>query len=345
MKSISGCEYKLAKVLGKGTYGTVYEAIRKKDGKVFAYKSFQNYNEDLELGIIREISSLTILKGNKHHIVNLVDIIMDDDNFGIILPKLKQDLSNMIGNLSPRQRKNIAKQLLIASAYMHENGIIHRDIKPENILLDEKNNAFLADFTLAKAFRGVCTEGTHTGKIVTETYRAPEVLAKKPYTLSIDAWSIGVTLYEMFKGKNVPTKTDEKTIKYLTGRKLKNTPLGNMIRGLLEHDPQKRWTPLQCLQSEYFNLDISFKAQWQPTLEIKDDINEDIEEACEEFNIEKTITKWAAQNYMIMTGCSAFDAVAVACKVYELELISVDDEDFPEEEIEIFRKMGYNLFI
>jgi serine/threonine protein kinase len=48
----------------------------------------------------------------------------------------------------------IIRQLFEAVAFAHEKGILHRDIKPENILFTKSRILRLADFGLAKSFRG-----------------------------------------------------------------------------------------------------------------------------------------------------------------------------------------------
>jgi protein-serine/threonine kinase len=49
----------------------------------------------------------------------------------------------------------IVRQLVIALAYLHKNGIAHRDIKPENVLLcspDVGTRVVLIDFGIASPF-------------------------------------------------------------------------------------------------------------------------------------------------------------------------------------------------
>ena len=349
MQSISGRTYKQGKKLGSGTYGSVYSVTRE-DGKEFAFKKFEQETPDLSLGVLREISILKIFQGNECGIMNLEDIIvMDDDDqtVGFIMKKYSLDLHDAIAKnlLDPTDRKRIARKLLEAVCVLHTNGVIHRDIKPENILLDENKNPILADYTLSKVFQGVCIHGTHTNKIATVTYRAPEVVAKKPYGLPVDAWSLGVVFYEMFTGSLLRVNRDKEALDFLFRKvvKFRDTPLGNMVQGLLDMDPEKRWKPEQALTSDMFNAVPNL-----PKLRYgihRCSVSRDIQELCNNFEAKKKVTRWAAQIYLERTGCSVHSAVELACKFYETELFDIDSEEYPEEEIQILMKMDYNLFV
>ena len=45
---------------------------------------------------------------------------------------------------------HIFRQLLLATAYLHDQGIIHRDIKPRNVFINSRQEVKLGDFGLAK---------------------------------------------------------------------------------------------------------------------------------------------------------------------------------------------------
>jgi len=347
MKSLSGKSYEESKIIGNGTFGDVYTVIRD-DGKEFAFKKFKQDKNDIELGVLREISILKMFQNNNHGVINMEDIIIEKDNIiGIIMKKYKYDLDDAINKvkLDKEDRKKITFQILKSILFLHENGIIHRDIKLENILLDENNDPVVADFTLAKVFDGVCAGGTHTNRIATVTYRAPEVVKKKKYGYPIDAWSLGILFYQLFTYKIIPFDYDKDTLEFISKEKLKfkNNSLGNMVRGLLIVDPKKRWTPRQCLESEFFNVKISIPKIRETISDYN--ISKIIKDLCEDFNVKKKVTKWAAQIFVNRTSCPVQSAVELACKFYETELYDIESEEYPEQELSILKKMEYNLFI
>lgn len=349
MQSISGRTYYYGQQIGSGTFGDVYTVFRD-DNKEFAFKKFKRETPDLDLGILREISIMKIFQHNNIGIMNLEDIIALDDNektIGIIMKKYKIDLYDAIENklLNKRDKRRITYKLLKMVHFLHINGVIHRDIKPENILLDDNKNPILADYTLAKVFQGMSIEGTHTSNIATVAYRAPEVINKKPYGFPVDAWSLGVIFYEMFTGSQLEVENDRDAVDFLSEQvvKIRNTPLGHIIKGLLIIDPKDRWTPEQALQSELFRSSSITEIIWKTIDKCK--VTSYVNEICDDFEVEKNITRWASQIYVDRTNCSPHSAVELARKLYETELYYIDDEDYIEEEKLILIKMNYNLFI
>jgi serine/threonine protein kinase len=86
---------------------------------------------------------------------------------------------------------------------------MHRDIKGGNLLLTKDGILKIADFGLAREFKRV-NNTQFTVKVVTRWYRAPELLLNVPtYKESIDIWSIGCFIAEMFIGKPLfPGRSD-----------------------------------------------------------------------------------------------------------------------------------------
>ena len=85
--------------------------------------------------------------------------------------------------------------LLIVLDYLQKKLIAHRDIKPSNIMIDSKGYIKLIDFGTAK----ILNDYTNT-VIGTPHYIAPEILQGKGYSLSVDFWSVGICMYEIFYG-------------------------------------------------------------------------------------------------------------------------------------------------
>lgn len=153
---------------------------------------------------IREIS---LMKELRHeNIVSLHDVIHTENKLMLVFEYMDKDLKKYMdthgerGALKPPLIKSFMYQLLKGIAFCHENRVLHRDLKPQNLLINAKGQLKLADFGLARAF-GIPVN-TFSNEVVTLWYRAPDVLlGSRQYNTSIDIWSAGCIMAEMFSGR------------------------------------------------------------------------------------------------------------------------------------------------
>src|SRR5262249_55930023 len=108
------------------------------------------------------------------------------------------------GELPIPEITRILRDVALALAYAHENGVVHRHIKPDNILLS-RHHAQVADFGVAKAL-SVSTKSGETLTSIgvalgTPSYMAPEqALADPNLDGRADLYAFGVVAYEMLTG-------------------------------------------------------------------------------------------------------------------------------------------------
>lgn len=162
---------------------------------------------------IREIS---LMKELKHeNIVSLHDVIHTENKLMLVFEYMDRDLKKYMDTRGDRGQldyvtiKSFMQQLLRGIAFCHENRVLHRDLKPQNLLINNKGQLKLADFGLARAF-GIPVN-TFSNEVVTLWYRAPDVLlGSRTYNTSIDIWSAGCIMAEMYTGRPLfPGTTNE----------------------------------------------------------------------------------------------------------------------------------------
>ncbi|EGI57781.1 PREDICTED: cyclin-dependent kinase 4-like [Acromyrmex echinatior] len=213
-------------VIGNGAYGTVYKATDKNSGQTVALKRVRiPLTEDgLPTSTVREIAALKSLEQYEHpHIVRLLDICQGGDyldvssgdgtferpehdiTFWLVFEHVERDLASYIANYrnsSPRSSippylvRQMLKEILCGVEFLHSHRIIHRDLKPQNLLVTREGRIKIADFGLAKTYG---FEMRLTSVVVTQWYRAPEVLLGCSYATPVDVWSVGCILAELCK--------------------------------------------------------------------------------------------------------------------------------------------------
>jgi glycogen synthase kinase 3 beta len=192
------------KVVGKGTFGDVFQAYNEVTGEVVAIKKvFQDRRyKNRELQIIKELNHPNVVRlleyyytpcENKPDDVYL-NLVMDF--IPETLYRIKRKFEKINTAIPPPIVKLYAYQMFRALAYIHSVGICHRDIKPQNVLIDYKNHKLkICDFGSAKK---LVKGEANIAYISTRFYRAPELIfGATDYTVAIDVWSTACVIAEL----------------------------------------------------------------------------------------------------------------------------------------------------
>jgi len=199
--------------LGKGGYGAVYLAKRRKDAASAAVKVMLSrvaVNEASRRRFLQEIGWMRKL--NHPNVVRLLDHGAVGSLFYFIMEYC--DGGNMLefmdktgGRLSLSQAAPLFLQCLDGLEYVHAKGLVHRDLKPSNFLLKKEAKhwqAKIADMGLAKNFEAVGLSGmTMTGSYGGTPYFMPreQITDFKGIKPSSDVWSMAASMYHLLTGE------------------------------------------------------------------------------------------------------------------------------------------------
>ncbi|XP_074580661.1 proline-rich receptor-like protein kinase PERK1 [Curcuma longa] len=193
-------------LLGQGGFGYVYKGVlpNRKEVAVKQLKSGSGQGErefQAEVEIISRV--------HHRHLVSLVGYCIAGPQRLLVYEFVPNNTleHHLHGKGLPTMEWQNRLKIAIGSAkglaYLHEDchpRIIHRDIKTANILLDNKFEAMVADFGLAKLSSDT---NTHVSTRVMGTfgYLAPEYASSGKLTEKSDVFSFGVMLLELVTGR------------------------------------------------------------------------------------------------------------------------------------------------
>ena len=231
-------QFEKIKLIGRGAFGEVWLVKDLSNLNIYAMKILKKSFLIAKNQIRNILSEKNFLFESKNKwIVTLNYSFYDSKHLYFVMEYLPGgDLMNLLikrGVLTETETCFLISETLLAIQQVHLLGFIHRDIKPDNLLLTKEGHIKLTDFGLSTKFdrysdplmklvdevndllqidnnnnnlyqndeisikkkrQQICST------VGTPDYIAPEVLLKKPYTQSVDLWSLGTIMFEMLFG-------------------------------------------------------------------------------------------------------------------------------------------------
>jgi len=222
---VSSRQYQCVRIVGKGAYGVVCEAIDKtvkdRSQQRVAIKKIKEalfHPLDAKL-VLRELKLSRLL--SKHPNVLGIRTVVKPltrrkmDTIYVVSSFMDTDLYRLCQSrveLTDKHIRHLMFQTLSGLQFLHSANVLHRDMKTANLLVDRHFNLKICDFGLARLVRPGETlpAGSMDQKmqedlngppltelVVTLWYRAPELVANSNYDAAIDMWAVGCIFAEM----------------------------------------------------------------------------------------------------------------------------------------------------
>ena len=271
--------YQLQSRIGQGAQGTVYCAVHRKTGSLYAAKELRVAGAGSsrpspplqEAAILQKLThvwtillllvlscSLTTLQP---YIVQYVDFVTTGTGSPLLIMELIQGydlrVSHQQMRLNLEDMQHLAIQLTEGLEYLHRHHITHRDLKPENILVTQRAPAIgikVSDFGLAAP-----RSGSLTSFCGTASYVAPEIATAKPrkYSTKVDIWSVGIIVLELTGGLPQCSPWSYSDWYNLVQAHLetqKGKPAFLFIKSLLNRDPNRRASATEARRHRFLSL-------------------------------------------------------------------------------------------
>ncbi|XP_058627081.1 serine/threonine-protein kinase pim-2-like [Onychostoma macrolepis] len=263
--------YTMQDLIGTGSYGKVFKAIRKSDGQEVAIKRMKKRNNRCSLQIpgcsrplATEVGLMLMLRRPPvcPYIIEMYEWFDQPLIFSLVLEfpqpcvSLREFINDSSGLTEPVAR-GFMHQLVLAVQHCIDHGVFHNDVHADNVLVNTDTLELkLIDFGSGHLLD---SDGYDSLKYIGALqFCPPEVFSKpKYYAVPTNVWALGVTLYMMVNVKLPFTSVKEilEACPY-TWKADVSIACCDLIYQCLDPSPAKRPALQQILQHEWFKSQV-----------------------------------------------------------------------------------------
>lgn len=240
--------YRLVRLIGHGSMGTVHEAVREMDGVRVAVKRIHpemagqpRFREQFH----RESEALRAI--SHPGIVRMLDVETHEGRESMVLefidgPDLRQLLKR--GPVPVQRAVQIVAETAEAMCAAHAAGLVHRDLRPANIIIAGDGRVKVADFGMVRPPR-LHPPGSQLADTLVAApghYNAPELERHGIADARADIYSLGALMYHLLTGE--PPRAHYLPASRIRVGSLITPRLDEIIARALQTEPVRRFASM-----------------------------------------------------------------------------------------------------
>ena len=193
--------YRLIRVIGEGSYGTVYLARDEQLDREVALKFLHRQlveHEDVKA------EGRALARVEHPNVLTVYGIEQHGGRLALCMKYVRgrtlEEIIRSDGPMNAEEALVVAKAVCSAVAAVHAAGILHRDIKARNVMRERNGRYVLMDFGAGVMQKSDGSSGREA-TVGTPLYMAPELFYAAPASRKTDVYAVGVLLYFLVTGE------------------------------------------------------------------------------------------------------------------------------------------------